>query len=291
MRYEFKDLPLKRNNKKLYFNKVTCPASDSKKNLLMIHGLTYTSHVFDINHKDYSAVRYFAKQGYTVWRIDIGGYGKSEEYEDGFEVDTLNASKDIEAAVEKIVELQDVENIDILGWSWATMTTSMFAARRPELIRRLVWFGPCFGGTLPSVKVTEPFTDITYPYAIRVFQHMPGSEVDIDYETVEPCIAGIWCDQVWKYDGQRLRPNGGNREIMAAGDDWLIDVPSVKDVEVLIIAGTEDMYVDLDRCNQAVEELVEGSELEIMRGGSHTLMWEKDYYVPFRERVMEFYNK
>ncbi len=78
---------------------------------------------------------------------------------------------------------------------------------------------------------------------------------------------------------------------MKAGKDWLIDVPSVKDVEVLIITGDRDMYVDIDRCKQAVTQLKEGSELCIMHGGSHSLMWEKDYYVPFRERIMQFFNK
>lgn len=291
MRYYFEDVALERDGRYLYFNKCSCPASYSDKNLLLIHGLTYTNHVFDINYEDYSAVRFFAKQGYTVWRLDIGGYGNSQQVEDGFSVDTLSASKDIEAAAEKIVELQGVKNIDIVGWSWGTMTTSKFAARRPELIHRLVWFGPCFGGTLPSAEVTDPFTLINYSYATRVFQHMPGSDEDLDYETVEPAIAGIWCDQVWHYDSKHPRPNGGNREIMKAGKDWLIDVPSVKDVEVLIITGDRDMYVDIDRCKKAVTQLKEGSELCIMHGGSHSLMWEKDYYVPFRERIMEFFNK
>ena len=93
------DLARKDNGKKLYFTKFDCPASWGDKNVLLVHGLTYTQHVFDIKYKDYSVCEYFAKNGYTVWRVDLGGYGRSEEYENGFDVTTENAAKDILCAV------------------------------------------------------------------------------------------------------------------------------------------------------------------------------------------------
>lgn len=292
MRYTFSEnnVARKDNGKKVYYNKFDCPSSYPDKNILMIHGLTYTNHVFDLNYDDYSVVRYFAKKGYTVWRMDIGGYGLSEKYEDGFEVDTLNASKDILRVMEEIQELQGVKNLDVLGWSWGTMTTSLAAAAHPEYFNKLVWVGPCFGGTLPSVKVTEPFTQLAYGYVTRVFQHMPGSDEDVDYETVEPAICGIWCDQVFKIDGRHGRPNGGNREIMAAGKNWLIDASKVK-VPVAIIAGNNDMYVDLDRARKAMTQLPEASELHIYRGAGHAMYCEKDFYVRFREDVLAFLEK
>ena len=45
----------------------------------MIHGVTYSSHEFDINYKDYSLVRFLTGEGYAVWRLDIAGFGQSEE--------------------------------------------------------------------------------------------------------------------------------------------------------------------------------------------------------------------
>lgn len=292
MRFEFSDIELKRkdNGKALYFNKCDCPASYPDKNILLVHGLTYTNHVFDINYKDYSVVRFLAKNGYTVWRVDIGGYGCSEEYKNGFDVDTLNASKDILTAMEKIIELQGVKTVDVLGWSWGTMTTALAAAAKPELFNKLVWVGPCFGGTLPSVDVTEPFTFLQYAYVTRVFQHMPGSEEDVDYDTVEPEVCGIWCDHVYKIDGRHGRPNGGNREIMKAGQDWLIDASTVK-VPTAIMTGDVDMYVDQDRCKKALTQLPEGSELNVFHGAGHAHYCETDYYVTFREKVLAFLSK
>lgn len=292
MRYEFTDVELHRkdNGKMLYFNKCSCPDSFADKNILLVHGLTYTNHVFDINYKDYSLVRFLAKNGYTVWRVDIGGYGRSEEYENGFDVDTLNASKDILTALEKIRELQSVEKVDLLGWSWGTMTTAKAVAAHPEYVRKLVWIGTCFGGTLPKTEVTEPFTYLSYPYVTRVFQHMPSGDSDVDYATVEPEVCGIWCDHVFNMDGRHGRPNGGNREIMGIGDGWLIDASTVK-VPTVILNGDIDFYVDQDRVKTAFAQLPKGSELHVFHGAGHALYCETDHYIPFRDTLLAFLQK
>ena len=106
--------------------------------------------------KDYSVCEYFAKNGYTVWRLDLSGYGKSGKYEDGWKVTTQHAAEDEIYALEKICELQGVEKLDLLGWSWGTMTTSEVASQRPDLLKKVVWLGPCFGGAFEATPVTEP---------------------------------------------------------------------------------------------------------------------------------------
>lgn len=65
MRYECEQVELKRKDdgKNLYLTKFWCPASWQDKNILMVHGLTYTQHVFDMKYKDYSVCEYFAKNG------------------------------------------------------------------------------------------------------------------------------------------------------------------------------------------------------------------------------------
>ena len=39
-------------------------------------------------------LRIFCKNGYTVWRLDLSGYGKSGKYEDGWKVTTQHADRD-----------------------------------------------------------------------------------------------------------------------------------------------------------------------------------------------------
>ena len=293
MRYTCEQVDLKRkdNGKALYLTRYSCPASWDNKNILCVHGLTYTQHAFDMNYKDYSVCKYFAKHGYNVWRLDIGGYGNSEKYDDGFEVTTMNAAEDEIYALEKICEVMKVEKVDLLGWSWGTMTTSKVASLRPDLLHKVVWLGPCFGGAFPAQPVTEPFSDIDYGYIIRVFQHVPGTnDLVTDFDTIEPEVQGLWVDHTMAQDAGHGRPNGGAKEIMEIGDGWLIDTKAVK-VPVLIIAGDNDFYVNIDRCYQAEKELPAGSKLVHMHGAGHAMYLEKDYYQWTREEILKFISE
>ena len=74
-------------------------------------------HVYDIDYADYSLVRFLAREGYAVWRLDIAGIGQSEAVSDGFMPDPDYAAEDIGAAVEEIVRITGQDKIDLLGWS------------------------------------------------------------------------------------------------------------------------------------------------------------------------------
>ncbi len=93
-----------------------------------MHGLTYSSHEFDVNYKDYSLVKFLAKNGFRVWIMDIAGYGRSGDPENGFLPDLDYAAKDIATAVNYIRTVGNVENINLLGWSWGTVTASRMTA-------------------------------------------------------------------------------------------------------------------------------------------------------------------
>ena len=42
----------------------------TEKQILLTHGVTYSSHEFDVDYEDYSLVRCLAGAGYGVWRLD-----------------------------------------------------------------------------------------------------------------------------------------------------------------------------------------------------------------------------
>ncbi len=292
MKYTYEDIDVVRkdNGKKVYCTKCSCPASDPEKNVVIVHGLTSSQHVFDMNYKDYSMTKFYASNGYNVWRIDYGGYGRSDKYENGFDVDTVNASKDIVATLEKICEIQGVKNADIIGWSWGSMTSAQAAIDHPDLVRRMVWMGPCFGGTMPATPVPDPFTTLDYAYCVRVFQKIDNNPIEVDYDTVERSIVGIWCDGLFKYDLDHQRPNGGNRDIMEGGDKWLIDVDKVP-APVGFIYGTNDPYPSPERAAIALEKLPKGSESKVLRGAGHAAWAEIDYYKKVREFGLAFLEK
>ena len=82
--YSYTEYPLERNGIDLHLDRISVTGSNPDQNILLIHGVTYSSHEFDIDYEDYSLVRFLAREGYAVWRLDIAGFGQSEEVEDGF---------------------------------------------------------------------------------------------------------------------------------------------------------------------------------------------------------------
>ncbi|SCW61958.1 hypothetical protein SAMN02910456_02201 [Ruminococcaceae bacterium YRB3002] len=67
------------------------------------------------------------------------------------------------------------EKIDILGWSWGTVTVSRFLAGHGEHINRVILYAPILSG-VGAVDVTEPFHHNTN----KVLDDLPGgSELEV----------------------------------------------------------------------------------------------------------------
>ena len=146
--------PLERNGTALFLSQTSLSGTQPQKQILLVHGVTYSSHEFDIDYQDYSLVRLLARNGYGVWQLDLAGFGRSEDVEDGFTVDSAYAAEDIHAAAETILRETGQEKIDVLGWSWGTVTVSRFAAAHPEMIDRLILYAPILCG-IGDDEVTE----------------------------------------------------------------------------------------------------------------------------------------
>ena len=281
--YIYKEYPLIRNDISLHLDCVKQEGTETKDNILLVHGVTYSSHEFDIDHEDYSLVRYLARQGYCVWRLDIAGYGRSQDVKDGFMPDSDYAAEDINAAVNKIVEITDQDQIDLLGWSWGTVTTSRFVIKYPEHIRKLVLYAPIISG-IGYVEVREPFHHNTWEHAADDFQKDENG--NFDYSTVDPLMIELFCSSSWHYD-RESSPNGGRRDICVNSDQLLIDLDRIS-VPTLVICGDKDPYLNYDLVNDSLSHLPEGSKLEIIEGASHVALAEKPYYRDFQKRLTDF---
>ena len=277
--------PLERNGISLHLSQTLLDGSQPERQILMIHGLTYSSREFDIDYLDYSLVRKLAREGYGVWLLDIAGYGQSESVEDGFMPDSDYAAEDICAAAEKITAETGVNRIDVLGWSWGTVTGSRFAAAHPELIRRLVLYAPILCG-IGSDEVTEPFHSNTWEHAADDFQRNEYGE--IDKTMVDPVIIEWFCSTCWHYDGESS-PNGGRRDICVDSSVRLIDLSRIQ-MPTLVICGDRDPYLNYDLVSTCLDSLPEGSSLEILPGGSHMAYMEKACYHRFQECLVQFLN-
>ena len=275
--------PLERKGTALYLSQTVLSGTQPQKQILLVHGVTYSSHEFDIDYLDYSLVRYLARNGYGVWQLDIAGFGRSGEVGDGFAVDSAYAAEDIRAAAERIIRETGQDTIDLLGWSWGTVTTGRFAATHPEMIGRLVLYAPILCG-IGAYEVTEPFHHNTWEHAADDFQR--GPDGSFDTSVTEPEVIELFCLGCWHYDGESS-PNGGRKDICVDPSNILIDLKQIR-TPTLVICGDRDPYLDYDLVNRCLEDLPEGSALEIIPGGSHVVFLEAPCYHDFQERLLQF---
>ena len=283
--YTCTDYPLWRNGCALHLDCVRLAGAEPTRNILLLHGSTYSSHIFDVDYRDYSLVRRLAREGYAVWRLDIAGYGQSGKVADGFMPDTAYAAGDIDAAVERIVRETGADRVDILGWSWGTMTAGKYAAGHPRHLGRLVLCGPVLVGLEGDVG-DAPFSHNTWEGAAEDFQRRPDGR--FDEAVTDPVVIDLFCSRCWLYDGDSS-PNGWRRDAFAGPSERLIDLDSI-DAPTLVICGSRDPYMNWDAVNHALEHLPEDSRLEIIAGGSHIMLYEKPYYREFQDRVVRFLN-
>lgn len=284
--YTITDYPLNRNGIDLHLDCTTLDGTKPQKNILLTHGVTYSSHEFDIDYKDYSLVRFLARNGYAVWKLDIAGYGQSGEVKDGYMPDSDYAAEDINAAVELIVDQSGQEKIDLLGWSWGTVTASRYAVKYTERLNRLVLYAPILSG-IGEIKVNEDFHHNTWEHAADDFQR--DDEGVFDDTIAEPEMIEMFCSSCWHYDGERS-PNGGRRDICVDQSNKLIDLKKIT-VPTLVICGTNDPYLNFDLVNTSLDKLPEGSQLEVIEGGAHVIMYEKPYYHAFQDKLIGFLEK
>jgi len=278
-------VPLERNGISLHLALYQAAGAASLKPILLVHGLTYSSHEFDVNYGDYSLTRYLANHGYAVWLLDIAGYGESGAVKDGYGVNSDYAAEDIAAAVRVINRRSGTTKVDILGWSWGTVTGGRFAAKYPDLVDKLVLYAPIVAG-LGSYPVPEPFHANDWYHAADDFQKLPDGS--IDYRIVEQAVADTFLSNCWRYDGKGS-PAGGRVDLLQAPGVRLIPTASIQ-APTLLILGDKDGYVSVDLAQEALASLPRG-ELRVVPGAAHAMMMERPYYKIFREIVLEFLNK
>lgn len=283
IRYELETVPLERAGVKLYLQRLTVAGDKPSRQILLVHGLTYSSHEFDVNVADYSLARYLARQGFAVWTLDIAGYGRSQEIQDGFAPDSAYAAEDIAVAADRILQLSGQQKLDVLGWSWGTVTSALFVAKHPDLVNRLVLYAPILTG-LGKADVKNAFNHNTWEHAAGDFQTGPDGE--IDYAIAEPDVVNAFQSNSWRYD-KDSSPNGGRRDLLVGKDTFLISFASLK-VPTLVIGGDKDPYLNLPTLKKEIAKLPQGSEFELIPGAAHAAMMEKPYYRRFREVVAKF---
>ena len=140
--------------------------------ILYVHGATFPSALSIAHRFDGRSWRdELVAAGYHVWSFDFLGFGESDRYpEMDLPVEANpplgrapEARRQIEQAVRFISAHHRQERISIIAHSWGTIATGLFAIQRPELVNRLVFFGPiairqASGGQAPALPAWRLIT-------------------------------------------------------------------------------------------------------------------------------------
>ncbi|HEX8034379.1 MAG TPA: alpha/beta fold hydrolase, partial [Ktedonobacterales bacterium] len=139
-------------------------------NVLYVHGATFPTRLaVGFRFDGWSWADDLAAAGFAVWGVDFAGYGDSERYpemaggpDEARPVGrVVEASEQIYRAVGVILERQQVSRVSLVAHSWGTLAAGYFAAQFPELVERLVLFGPIARRDGAAPGACPAYRDIT----------------------------------------------------------------------------------------------------------------------------------
>ena len=132
--------------------------------VLYVHGATFPSALSIAHRFDGRSWRDALNDaGCDVWALDFYGFGHSDRYGEMNQPAANNlplcvaedAAEQVAAAVQFILARENIGRISLIAHSWGSMPACRFAAAHPDLIDRLVLFGP-IGRREPRRYETPP---------------------------------------------------------------------------------------------------------------------------------------
>ena len=125
------------------------PQAADARPLLYVHGATFpTALAFTFRFDGVSWADHLADRGFWPWGLDFAGFGGSQIAWEALaaEAGPLGRAEDavlqIEAACRHVLERTKAARLDVIAHSWGTLAARLFAARCPDLLGKLVLFGP-----------------------------------------------------------------------------------------------------------------------------------------------------
>jgi pimeloyl-ACP methyl ester carboxylesterase len=255
------------------------PASFAKprKVVVLAHGAGTPGRVaFDLQvsqkpGETYSLMDYLASQGFDVFAVDYQNYGRSDQHPCGLCVTTQVAANDVDAAIDYIRRLRNVDNVYLLGWSWGTNVVGLVTMQHPEKVKRLVLYAPPVWNAPVGPRPTEDFRTVTPANTRALFEPSASDAIAVE----------AWVKEVAQW-GSRP-PNGVWLDLntrMPLTDPSKITVPT------MIILGELDRITPITQANlpgffSALPNT--DKQLIIVPGAGHTLTVQKPRFQFYQE--------
>jgi len=247
---------------RLQLHEQTFGNADRKRPVLYVHGGTFASdNSMLFKFGGVSWADELNKAGFSAWALDFAGFGGSELYPEMANAMPTpgeplgrapEAARQIERAVHAIIAETGAERVSIIAHSWGTMPVGLFAGGHPELVGRIVLFGPVVRREiLKSVPPLGPWRFLTVEEQHKRFvEDVPAGQPAVLAEADFP----VWTAVYLRADPTSSSrtppsvktPNGPVADIMTAWSGSLAYDPAKIKSPVAIIRGEWDSL-----CNDA----------------------------------------
>ena len=283
--------------------------------VLFVHGAGTPAEVaFDVPYEDYSWMGYLAAAGFDVFSMDMTGYGRStrphpmndacnlsDEHQAALTGAVLERTcapqhrqqlttiasdwDDIDAVVEYIRDLRQVERVSLIGWSLGGPRAGGYAAQHPDKVAKLVLLAPAYSretqAAAPAQAPAEgaAFNIQSHADFVANWDRQVGCENQYD----PAASAAVWremlaSDPVGATWGQGVR-RAPNTTVWGWGPAALGRTRT----PTLMIAAIHDRQITPDRVRALYDDLGAEQKVLIDLGcASHAAMWERNHHLLFR---------
>jgi pimeloyl-ACP methyl ester carboxylesterase len=245
---------------------------------------------------------YIASRGYDVYLVDVRGYGKSSrptEMDQPPErnapiVRTDTAARDYGAAVDFVLKRRGVAKLNVLGWSWGTAITALYASQNNAKVNRLVLYAPVWLRETKSLTDTGGALGAYRTVTVEAALKRKAAGIPEGKKPMPELWSEEWVRATFASDpvGAKANPpfvrapNGvvlDTREYWSAGKA-LYDPANIR-VPTMLALAEWDADTPLYMAQALFPKLVnaEPKRLVVIGEGTHSVMMEKNRMQLFRE--------
>jgi branched-chain amino acid transport system substrate-binding protein len=244
-----------------------------------------------------------AQSGFDVWAVDYYGFGASDRYPEMDQPaaghpplgDARESADQVDAVVAFLTQERHARSIMLIGDSGGTLVAGVFATRRPEVVSKLILFGPVTPFTTgPDTKAGLPAYDLTTPQDLwstfTAWSQEAGNPAVLDSTAY-----AAWADDYLRSDptsGTRTPPsvrvpNGRQADLVAVASGRFPYNPGEVKAPTLIVMGEWDEIATFAGAEWLLHGLRQAAsrKLVVLGRGSHTIQYEVEREPLYRELV------
>jgi pimeloyl-ACP methyl ester carboxylesterase len=270
-----------------------------ERTLVYVHGATYpASTAFDLQLGGVSWMEYIAARGYDVYLLDLRGYGKSTRPAEMSQDPKANpplvrgetAVKDIGTVVDFVLARRNIPRVNLLGWSWGTVTMATYATQNASKVERLALYAPVWIRQTASLVQTGPGPTPAYRTVARdqaMGRWLTGVPEDKKATLIPAGWFDAWADATFAtdQDGAKMNPpvlRAPNGVVQDGLDYWAAGKayydPAKLTMPTMLVLGEWDRDTPPYMAQTLFPLLVNspGKRFVMLAEGTHTIIMEKN---------------